>query len=531
MIELPSMRPHQDDQIARGRTALTRNRAVIFCAPPGTGKTRMAKWMLGSSLNREPSEGQSGYSMFAVHRRALVENASDSFAESPELPHGLIMSGKGADVKQRVQVASIDTVVSWFCEGGTYDSSLTFDFIVFDETHSHFPKLQTFLKAHDAERVKRGLRPCYVLGLSATPEAKGLADLYGEIVKGPSTQWLIDNGWLSPFRYFRATEGQLGKLIKKGGEFTSDSVAAAMDGLSGDLVRDWKQHAEGRATIGFFPRLSHAKEAQAALRAAGIDAEYVDGTTPDDKRKSLFRGVNEGYIPYLCNVGVVERGTDIPRVGCVQLCTAIGSRVRYLQMIGRGSRVHPGVSDCLVLDHGGSIKRHGFFEDDYPWSLDVSVKDATDQAARPTIECPKCSAIYRGGKCKLCGYEPTPKERKSQGLEFDGAELVEVKPKEQSKPAGKTPQQLMVEALYKSGHTGRTWKQCVGIYYRLNEKQGTRHRVPRMVEVGGNRYEMIRAGSDDSGRTIATLYPFTVNRGNHGGEYLVQEPSSMEATL
>ena len=201
-------------------------------------------------------------------------------------------------------------------------------------------------------------------------------------------------------------------------------------------------------------------------------------------------------------------------------------------MIGRGSRMHEDKADCIVLDHGGNIARGmGFFEDDYPWSLDVSSKDATDQAARPTIECPKCSAIYRGGKCRQCGYEPTPKERKSQGLEFDGTELVEVKPKEQSKTKTKTPQELMIEALYKAGYSGRTWKQCVGIYLRLNEQQGTRHRVPRKVTVGCHTYEMIRYGSDDSGRTVATLYPFTVQRGNHSGPYLVETQERTEAAF
>jgi hypothetical protein len=84
------------------------------------------------------------------------------------------------------------------------------------------------------------------------------------------------------------------------------------------------------------------------LRRAGIKAEYVDGETPDDERRTIYKMLNQGEIEYICNVGVIERGTDIPRIGCIQLCTAIGSIVRYRQMIGRGSRPHPDVSDCCV---------------------------------------------------------------------------------------------------------------------------------------------------------------------------------------
>jgi len=48
-----------------------------------------------------------------------------------------------------------------------------------------------------------------------------------------------------------------------------------------------------------------------------IEGLYVDGETPDDERRNIFRALNEHYIDYLCNVQVVERGTDIPRIGCV----------------------------------------------------------------------------------------------------------------------------------------------------------------------------------------------------------------------
>jgi superfamily II DNA or RNA helicase len=520
MIELPSLYPHQLDHKDRTRAALADHGRVIVSAPPGTGKTRLAKWILGSSGNREPKDHQSGRSLFTVHRRGLVDNAVDSFNEYPELPHGVIMAGRETAYGRRIQVASIDTMLNWFVENGEYPSDITFDLIVWDEAHSHHPKFAKFLKYHDAKREQLGQHPAYVIGLTATPQAKGLADVYKAIIPGPPTQWLIDNKYLSPFRYFQATQGKLDKLVKRGGEFTKESECEAMDGLAGELVRDWKQFAEGRPTVGFFPRRTHAKDAMAQLAAAGLRVEYVDGETPDHERKSMFICLNNHSIDYLCNVQVVERGTDIPRIGCVQLCVAVGSVVRYRQMIGRGSRCHPDKTDCMILDHGGNIKRHGFFEDDPPWTLDITTKDPGEVGARPTIECPKCKAIYRGGRCKNCGYEPTPRERKAQGLEFDGRELKEVVRKEK-KANVKTAEELMVSVLYRAGKSGRSWKQAVGLYKQECEEQGASHRVPRYVTVGEHRYEMIRFGSEDASRRVSVLYPFTVG-GRHGGEYEVE---------
>lgn len=521
MIDLPPLYDHQCDLRDRTRAALAKHGRVILCAQTGMGKTRTAKWILGASANREPNANQTGRSLFTVHRRGLVDNAVDSFGEEPALPHGIIMSGRETSYGRRIQIASIDTMLSWFIEGGEYPSDITFDLIVWDEAHSHHPKFAKFLQHHDARREQLGQHPAYVIGLTATPQAKGLADVYKEIVFGPSTQWLIDNKFLSQFRYFRATQGKLGLLVKRGDEFTKESEAAAMAGLAGDLVRDWKQFANGRPTVGFFPRRSHAQDAMAKLIDAGLRVAYVDGDTDDIARKTIFSQLNHHQIDYLCNVQVVERGTDIPRIGCVQLCVAIGSVVRYRQMIGRGSRMHRDKADCLVLDHGGNILRHGFFEDDPPWSLDRSEREPGEHNTRPTIECPRCQAIYRGGKCRNCGYEPTPNERRSQGLEFDGRELKEVT-REEKNPNTKSAEQLMISSLYRAGRSGRTWKQCVGIFFHANEQQGTSYRVPKTVEIAGRRYAMLRAGSDDGGRKVGELFPIT-RGGGHGGDYLVLE--------
>lgn len=508
MIELPPLYDHQVDHINRLRQALKARRSVILQAEPGVGKTRMSKWTLGKYHNVEKTDRQSGHALFAVYGRGLVDNATNSFREAPELPHAVLMSGRDCNPVFRVQVASIDTLLSWFCEGG-YSWDMTFDLLIYDEAHAHHSKFARFLKAHWQKREELGLAAPFVIGLTATPEAKGLADVYREIVRGKSPEWLISNGFLKPYRYFHATDGHLDRLVKRGNTFTEASVSAAMDGLSGDLVRDWKRLAEGRATVGFFPRRTHAKEAQELLVANGVKAEYVDGETPDERRNDLYRWLNEGRIEYLCNVGVIERGTDIPRISCVQMCTSVGTRMRWRQMIARGSRPHPDCDDCIVIDHGGNLasdRQLGFFEDEIDWTLDVSTKPTGEEGVRPTIECPCCSAVYRGGRCNSCGYEPEPKERKAQGLTFDGAELREITTREPVPVKKKTCEAIMIEALYKAGKTGRTWKQAMGIAYALAEKQDTRMRIPKEVEVGGQRIRMLPYGHPDGGQRVKHLF-------------------------
>jgi superfamily II DNA or RNA helicase len=250
--------------------------------PTGAGKSTVAKYIIGSAYNRG-----SGRAVIAVHRRGLVDNIVDTFERKPYLPHGVIMSGRETDWKQPVQVASIDTLLSWQVEK-EYKSKTTFDLVVYDETHTHVSKFAKWLEAHDKKRIELGLKPAFVIGLSATPMAKGLAGVYQSIVKGPTVQWLIDNGHLVPFRYYQAKHlGRLDKLKKQGNGFTDKSLQEAFDGLAGDMVKDWKEKAEGRPTVGFFSRLSHAREAMETFNSNGIRAEYIDGETTDDRRRIL----------------------------------------------------------------------------------------------------------------------------------------------------------------------------------------------------------------------------------------------------
>jgi superfamily II DNA or RNA helicase len=303
----------------------------------------------------------------------------------------------------------------------------------------------------------------------------------------------------------------LDKLKKSGETFTSKSLAEAFDGLAGNLIEDWKEKSEGRPTVGFFSRLSHAREAMARFNQAGINAEYIDGETSDERRRQLFRGLQQGEYQYLCNVGIVDRGTDIPAIGCIQLCTAINSLTRLIQILGRGARPNSGKEYCVVIDHGGSINRlNTFFEDDIEWVLQAEREKELNHEGKPVINCPQCGIQYRGGLCRACGYEPTPGQRKSQGLEFVGGELVEIKRKE--KTAKRTCEQLLIEALYRAANSGRTWKQAYGMARHAAEKQGTTFRVPSEFKVAGYRFQSIPYGDPNGARRVSSLFDGFFNR-------------------
>lgn len=470
--------PHQKKMVEDARKALKEKRRIVLTGPPGIGKTKIAKHIFFEKLNNHP-----GRILFCVHRRGLVDNASDSFNELPVLEHGTIMSGKETSFHYWLQVASIDTLLAWWIKPSekTY-RGYSFDLIVFDECHSHCQKLRKFLEYHDQFRKAEGKPEAYVLGLSATPQGSGVGDVFRKIVSGPRIDWLTDNGYLKRFEYYGGRQADLKVLKKSGREFTKTSVIKSTTGLQGEFIRDWKKLGQGRPTVGFFPSRAQAKEAQQMLMKEGVAADYIDGNTPDDERKLAFRFLETGDTEYLANVAVVERGSDIPCVSCVQLCLPVGSIVRYRQMIGRGSRPHHTWSDCIVLDHGGNVHRHGFFTDEVKWDLETSVWESFEHKEKAEYECPECSRIYRGGKCS-CGYEPPVKELKAKGLEFDGSQLKKITSRN-LKPISNND--IMVRALYIAANKRLRARQAVGIAFGIAKSYNVQFQVPKEIRIAGN---------------------------------------------
>ena len=535
MIELPNLWSHQSGQVDEAREVVRTTthrlnlngkdetpdhvtiRSVIFQASAGGGKTRCAKWILGNSLNNMPN----GKVLFAVHRRNLVFNASESFNDTPVLPHGVVMSNHETDWANRCFVASVDTLNNWWVEGKEYnEKAFVFDVVIIDECHFHLSKHVKYVKAHERRRRDLGLKPAIYIGLSATPANKQMHELFSTIVHGKSTQWLIDNDYLVPFKYYAGKQGKIDVLVKGSGRmgYTEDSVTKAMHGMAGDLVRDWIMHGNNQPTVGFFPTLAQAKQASEELAAAGIATAYIDGRTSDDNRAKVFAQIASGEIKYVCNVGVIEIGTNIPEVSCIQLCTKIGTRGRLEQILGRGSRKAQGKTHCIVIDHLENIagvNGLGFFEDEWQWTIGQADPTEVGEGGTPIVVCPSCGVEYRGGLCKSCGYEPTPKELEPQGLVFSGTDMKEIirKPKEQKQPKQQSMEKLMIGAIYAAVNRNMTFAQACHIARSNAKKQGQQFVTPASITVGSKTYQTPRYGSQESKRKVRSLFQFVEHIG------------------
>lgn len=127
------------------------------------------------------------------------------------------------------------------------------------------------------------------------------------------------------------------------------------------------------------------------------------------ERQDVLARFRVGDLKYLANVNVLTTGFDAPHIDCVALVRPTLSPGLYYQMVGRGFRLHPGKENCLVLDFGGNVLRHGPVDQ-------IKLKERiVGNGQAPAKECPECHSVIAAGyaRCPDCGYEfPAPQRTK-----------------------------------------------------------------------------------------------------------------------
>jgi hypothetical protein len=82
----------------------------------------------------------------------------------------------------------------------------------------------------------------------------------------------------------------------------------------------------------------------------GVSAGVVHGAMKGEERARALADFRAGVVQVMCNVAVLTEGFDDPGVSCVAMARPTRSEGLYAQCVGRGTRLHPGKKDCLILD-------------------------------------------------------------------------------------------------------------------------------------------------------------------------------------
>lgn len=292
--------------------------------------------------------------------------------------------------------------------------------IMVDEAHTNSKAYKSVFERYpDAIKI----------GFSATPVRLGeggLGNLFESLVVGTTTKWLIDNGFLSKYRYYSIPLVDASKLHTRAGDYVQEEVNEIMEksAVYSGAVDQWMKFAKGKKTMVYCSSIKSSKEIASEFADRGISACHVDGTTPKEERNEIVRKFRSGEITVLSNSMLFSEGYDDKEIECCILLRPTLSLALYIQQSMRALRPMDGKT-AIILDCCGNVYRHGLPDDDREWSLKPKHQQENVVKVR---ECKNCFAVYPPTmkRCPYCGYEATT-EIQTKEMKTVEVDLVEVK--------------------------------------------------------------------------------------------------------
>lgn len=163
-----------------------------------------------------------------------------------------------------------------------------------------------------------------------------------------------------------------------------------------------------KAWLLFAVSVKHAHVITEQLRTSGIAADVVTGALSQKERNSIISRFKSGELRALVNCDVLTTGFDHKAIDLVAMLRATQSAALYYQILGRGMRVHPDKQDCLVLDYGSNIIRHGCVDELVERELAKGGKKKGKKKGEPIAKsCPGCNTVVmiQTMECPDCGHK------------------------------------------------------------------------------------------------------------------------------
>lgn len=390
------LRPYQTEAIAKIRDSLKIHKSVVFTIGCGAGKSILA----GSIAKSATDKGNTV--LFLVHRAELCEQIADTFYNLCGVDSALCKIMMIQTARRRLKTLPKPTL------------------IIVDEAH-------TFNNAY--EKVFQFFPDAYKIGFTATPcrlNQGGLGNLFEDIQTGVSTRWLIDNHYLSDYRYFSFPIVDTSGLHTRAGEFVQEEVNALMENKAvySGAVEQYLKLTPGKKAMVYCSSIKASKEVVKEFTDNGISAAHVGGTTPKVERERIVEAYRKGEITVVSNVDLFGVGFDDKDIEVTVLLRPTQSLALAVQQNMRCMRYKEGKT-AIILDCCGNAARHGLPDDEREWSLETRKKQETIVKIR---ECENCYAVYPPTmqKCPYCGHVAT-KEIQRKDKKQVTVDLVEIK--------------------------------------------------------------------------------------------------------
>lgn len=452
-------RQYQYDVVELARELLRKGdvKRIIIQAATGAGKTVIAAMMMASATKMGKRV------LFLAPARELVNQCSNKLNDF-DVPHGIIMAGRGYDLSHLVQVASKDTLWSRAKVSKRLDLPAA-ELVFVDEAHLSLSRTwKSLIESYPA---------AVIVGLTATPargDGKGLGDIYQGMVQTIPPSKLIGKGFLVPTKVWAPSTPDLKGVKISKGDYQANELEKTMNKakLVGDIVSHWQRLGDDRQTIVRTSGIEHSMHIRDSFLAAGVKAEHLDGETPLEEREAIIKRFASGDTRILTQCNIVNCGFDCPAASCLIDANPTKSYVRFRQGAGRIQRPCDGKTFAVYLDHAGNVIRHGMPDADIEWELtttEQAAKKPKDKDAPLPKICPACKAVIPSAPvCPACGYQFKEKPRVAKAVENEDGVLVEFSGDVQAAKKFEDYKRSWHKALAVAANRGQTPRTAAGIF-------------------------------------------------------------------
>lgn len=379
----------------------------LIVLPTGTGKSLV----LSEICKRSIAEYGDMKIVVVTHVMELIkQNYEELKSMWPSAPAGIYSAGVGRREHQfPITFCGIQSV---------HKKAVLFqkvDFVIVDEAHL-IPRNADTMYRRFLEKLRIANPKLKIIGLTATPYRmdsgmlhRGDGALFDDICYEYSVLDAIKDEYLSNL-VTKKTELELDTtgVHTRGGEFIAAELQDAVDveGINQRAVEEimgWGQTRKSWLIFG--SGVQHCKHLAEMLVEEGITCETIFGDTPKDERANIISRFKKGEIRALCSMGVLTTGFNAPNVDMIAILRPTQSAGLFVQIVGRGMRLHPDKENCLILDFARNIQRHGPIDQIRGSTRDF--RERTEESAGPLVkDCPECMSIVHLActECPDCGY-------------------------------------------------------------------------------------------------------------------------------
>lgn len=425
------LRQYQTDCVQALWRCLRENRRArpLLVCPTGSGKSVIVAEIIRQIRLKRPEWRV----LVLTHRKEIVKQNAETYQRITGEAVGVVSAGLGLKIVRPVTFANIQSI---------YKLKMPWEVVIIDEAHLISGKPESMYSKFLAEQ-----NSFITLGLTATPYRMdhgflvGPGTLFTDIAYEISITGLIENGFLAPLYSVKREEIDTSQVMMRGNDFAQEALEqAAMEGVSKQIKDVLERTKDKKHVLVFCSGVKHALQV-----ATELGGECVHGGLAAFERDGRIRRFTEGTNKYLTNCDILTTGFDFPAIDCVVLLRPTLSTGLYVQMVGRGSRIAPGKSDCLILDYGGNIRRHGPIDQIH---VDFKEKTAPEFSIPPLKTCEHCGCVVHISVmiCPACGEafpkgsdkhkEMVPETAPIISNKTNGVEVLNVTYKVHYKPGG-----------------------------------------------------------------------------------------------